>query len=131
MEVSPGSGSYAVAEDGTLQHGAPVVECGEEGFVICFFGHRLPVSATASGGVLRILDGEGGRSYRPGGDPAVFMASGLIPGFTEALLMMPVGSHYRVVIPSDQAYGPGGSGPIGPNETLIFEIELLEIVDGG
>jgi FKBP-type peptidyl-prolyl cis-trans isomerase len=66
-----------------------------------------------------------------GGDPAQFMVGGLIPGFTEALLMMPVGSHYRVVIPSDLAYGPQGSGPIGPNSTLIFEIELLEIVDAG
>jgi len=61
----------------------------------------------------------------------VFMTSGLISGFTEALLMMPVGSHYRIVIPSDIAYGPMGSGPIGPNATLIFEIELLEIVDAG
>ena len=76
-----------------------------------------------------IDDTEFDSSY--GGDPAVFMASGLIPGFTEALLLMPVGSHYRVVIPSDMAYGARGSGPIGPNETLIFEIELLEIVDEG
>ncbi len=64
-----------------------------------------------------------------GGDPAVFMVSGVIPGFTEALLLMQVGSHYRIVIPSDIAYGPQGSGPIGPSSTLIFEIELLEIVD--
>lgn len=64
-----------------------------------------------------------------GGEPAVFMVSGVIPGFTEALLLMQVGSHYRIVIPSDIAYGPQGSGPIGPNSTLIFEIELLEIVD--
>jgi FKBP-type peptidyl-prolyl cis-trans isomerase len=64
-----------------------------------------------------------------GGEPAVFMVSGVIPGFTEALLIMPVGSHYRIVIPSDIAYGPQGTGPIGPNSTLIFEIELLEIVD--
>jgi FKBP-type peptidyl-prolyl cis-trans isomerase FkpA len=66
-----------------------------------------------------------------GGDPAVFAASGLIPGFTEALTLMPVGSQYRIVIPSDIGYGPTGSGPIGPNETLIFEIELLDIVDAG
>jgi FKBP-type peptidyl-prolyl cis-trans isomerase len=59
------------------------------------------------------------------------MASGLISGFTEALMMMPVGSHYRIVIPSNIAYWPMGSGPIGPNQTLIFEIELLEIVGAG
>ncbi|MBM4183199.1 MAG: FKBP-type peptidyl-prolyl cis-trans isomerase [Gemmatimonadetes bacterium] len=64
-----------------------------------------------------------------GGEPAVFMVSGVIPGFTEALLLMQVGSHYRIVIPSLIAYGPQGTGRIGPNSTLIFEIELLEIVD--
>ncbi len=61
-------------------------------------------------------------------DPAVFAVDGVIPGFTEALMLMNVGSHYRVVIPSDLAYGAQGAGPdIGPNQTLIFEIELLGI----
>ena len=64
------------------------------------------------------------------GEPAVFQTNGLIRGFSEALQLMPVGSHYRVAIPADIGYGAGGSGPIGPNQTLIFEIELLEIVDG-
>lgn len=64
------------------------------------------------------------------GEPVVFPAGGLIPGFTEALLMMSPGSHYRVVIPSEIGYGPSGSGPtIGPNATLIFEIELFEVVE--
>jgi FKBP-type peptidyl-prolyl cis-trans isomerase FkpA len=77
-----------------------------------------------------LIDGtEFDSSY--GGEPAVFSTAGLIPGFTEALLMMPVGSQYRVVIPSNLGYGPQGGGPIGPNETLIFEIELLGIVDAG
>lgn len=63
-----------------------------------------------------------------GGDPAVFSVDGVIPGFTEALTLMNVGSHYRVAMPSDLAYGAQGSGPdIGPNQTLIFEIELLGI----
>lgn len=64
------------------------------------------------------------------GEPATFNAGGLIPGFSEALQLMPVGSHWRIAIPANIAYGASGSGPIGPNETLIFEIELLEIVDG-
>ncbi len=42
---------------------------------------------------------------------------------------MPVGSKWEIFIPADQAYGPRGGGPIGPNETLIFEVELLEIVN--
>jgi len=62
------------------------------------------------------------------GDPAEFAVGRLIAGFTEALLLMQPGSHFRIVIPSDIAYGPGGSGRIGPNSTLIFEIELLEIL---
>lgn len=62
------------------------------------------------------------------GDPAVFPAGGLISGFTEALLLMQEGAHYRIVIPSEIAYGPNGSGSIGPNSTLIFEIELLEVI---
>jgi len=64
-----------------------------------------------------------------GGDPVVFTAGGLIPGFTEALLLMQEGSRFRVAIPSDIAYGPGGSGGvIGPNSALVFEIELFEVV---
>lgn len=75
-----------------------------------------------------LIDGtEFDASY--GGDPAVFPAGGLIQGFTEALLLMQEGAHYRIVIPSEIAYGPNGSGSIGPNSTLIFEIELLEVIE--
>lgn len=75
-----------------------------------------------------LIDGtEFDSSYE--GDPVTFNAGGLISGFTEALLMMQEGAHWRIYIPSDLAYGPGGSGPaIGPNATLIFEIELFEVV---
>jgi FKBP-type peptidyl-prolyl cis-trans isomerase len=75
-----------------------------------------------------LVDGEEfDSSY--GGEPAEFPVTGVIPGFSEALQLMQVGSHYRIVIPSEIAYGASGSGPIGPNSTLIFEIELLGIVD--
>jgi FKBP-type peptidyl-prolyl cis-trans isomerase len=64
------------------------------------------------------------------GQPAVFGVGGVIPGFSEGLQLMEVGSSYRFVIPSDIAYGPQGSGGvIGPDATLIFEVELLEIVE--
>lgn len=66
------------------------------------------------------------------GDPVTFSTEEgrLIPGFTEALLLMREGAHYRVAIPSSLAYGPAGSGGvIGPNQALIFEIEMLEVVD--
>ncbi|NJD19258.1 MAG: FKBP-type peptidyl-prolyl cis-trans isomerase, partial [Gemmatimonadetes bacterium] len=75
-----------------------------------------------------LIDGkEFDSSY--GKDPVVFPVSGLIPGFSEALQLMNVGSKFRVVIPGDIAYGPSGAGEdIGPNATLVFELELLEIV---
>lgn len=64
-------------------------------------------------------------SYKRG-QPATFAVTGVIPGWTEALQLMPVGSTWQLFIPSKLAYGPrGAGGAIGPNETLIFELELL------
>jgi len=76
-----------------------------------------------------LIDGSEFDSSYARGQPATFSVTGVIPGFSEGLQLMSVGSHYRFVIPSDLAYGPQGSGPdIGPNATLIFEIELIEII---
>lgn len=62
------------------------------------------------------------------GKPATFQLDGVIKGWTEILPMMKVGSKWRVVIPPEMAYGERGAGnAIGPNETLIFEIELKGI----
>ena len=61
------------------------------------------------------------------GDPAVVPLQGVIEGWQRALVGMPVGSQVRLVIPPELAYGRPGGGPIGPEETLIFELELLAI----
>jgi FKBP-type peptidyl-prolyl cis-trans isomerase len=76
-----------------------------------------------------LIDGTEFDSSYSRGEQATFGVSGVIPGFSEGLQMMTVGSHYRFVIPSDIAYGPQGAGAdIGPNSTLIFEIELFEVL---
>jgi FKBP-type peptidyl-prolyl cis-trans isomerase FklB len=60
------------------------------------------------------------------GKPATLKMSSMIPGLKEALLLMPAGSRWKIYIPSELAYGTRGAGAdIGPNETLIFEVELL------
>lgn len=61
------------------------------------------------------------------GGPATFPVKGVIAGWTEALQLMPVGSKWQLFVPSNLAYGPQGPGDIGPNATLIFEVELVSI----
>jgi len=68
-------------------------------------------------------------SYKRG-QPATFPVGGVIKGWTEALQLMPVGSKWQLFIPADLAYGERGPDPsIGPNATLLFEVELLSIED--
>ncbi|MEJ7739149.1 MAG: FKBP-type peptidyl-prolyl cis-trans isomerase [Chitinophagaceae bacterium] len=63
------------------------------------------------------------------GQPAEFPVGGVIKGWVEALPLMPVGSKWKLFIPADLAYGDNQAGPkIGPGSTLIFDVELLEIV---
>lgn len=73
------------------------------------------------------LNGEEFDSSYKRGKPVTFAVKGVVPGWTEVLQLMPVGSKWEVVLPSDLAYGPGGTGRIGPNAALKFEIELLGI----
>lgn len=76
-----------------------------------------------------LIDGTKFDSSRDRGQPAVFPLNGVIPGWTEGLQLMSEGSIYKLYIPAELAYGEQGTqGLIGPNATLIFEVELLEVV---
>jgi len=113
----------------------------KEGVVTLDSGLQYKVLETADGdkpgaadtvevhyrGVL-LDDSEFDSSYSRG-QPATFGVGQVIPGWTEALQLMSVGSKWQIYIPSDLGYGPGGAGPkIGPNAALIFDVELLSIV---
>jgi FKBP-type peptidyl-prolyl cis-trans isomerase FklB len=75
-----------------------------------------------------LIDGTEFDSSYKRGQPATFPVGGVIKGWTEALQLMPVGSKWQLFVPSDLAYGARGAGAnIGPNSTLIFEVELLSI----
>ena len=75
-----------------------------------------------------LIDGTVFDSSVDRGQPASFPVSGVIPGWTEALQMMSVGSKWKLVIPSNLAYGErGAGGKIAPNSVLVFEVELISI----
>lgn len=77
----------------------------------------------------KLIDGTVFDSSVERGEPATFGVTQVIPGWVEALQLMKPGAKWRVYIPSNLAYGPqGAGGAIGPNATLIFDVELLSIV---
>ncbi len=75
-----------------------------------------------------LIDGTKFDSSYDRGAPADFGVTNVIPGFSEGLQLMQEGAKYKFTIPSDLAYGERGPGSIGPNQALIFEVELIEIV---
>ncbi len=75
-----------------------------------------------------LIDGKEFDSSYKRGQPATFPVTGVIKGWTEALQLMPVGSKWQLFIPPDLAYGERGAGAdIGPDSTLVFEVELMSI----
>lgn len=77
-----------------------------------------------------LLSGDVFDSSRERGEPVTFALNQVIPGWTEGLQLMSEGARYKLFIPSDLAYGPGGNRTIGPNETLVFDVELIEVNPG-
>ena len=76
----------------------------------------------------KLIDGTVFDSSVERGEPATFGVTQVIPGWVEALQLMKPGAKWRLFIPSQLAYGPqGAGGVIGPNQTLIFDVELLEV----
>jgi len=76
----------------------------------------------------KLINGKVFDSSKRTGKPATFKVSQVIPGWTEALQLMPAGSTWEIYVPADLAYGPRSvGGPIGPNETLIFKIHLISV----
>lgn len=77
----------------------------------------------------KLIDGTVFDSSEERGVPATFGVTQVIPGWVEALQLMKAGSRWRLYIPSDLAYGPNGAGGIiGPNATLIFDVELIKVI---
>ena len=78
----------------------------------------------------KLIDGTVFDSSVDRGVPATFGVTQVIPGWVEALQMMKAGSKWRLFIPTNLAYGPNGApgSPIGPNATLIFDVELLKVL---
>lgn len=78
----------------------------------------------------KLIDGTVFDSSEERGEPATFGVTQVIPGWVEALQLMKAGSKWRLFIPSALAYGPNGApgSPIGPDSTLIFDVELLKVL---
>ncbi|MDX1589869.1 MAG: FKBP-type peptidyl-prolyl cis-trans isomerase [Oleiphilaceae bacterium] len=74
-----------------------------------------------------LIDGTTFDSSRERGEPVSFPLQNVIAGWTEALQLMEEGARYKIYLPPELAYGPGGQGSIGPNEALIFDVELISV----
>jgi FKBP-type peptidyl-prolyl cis-trans isomerase FklB len=77
--------------------------------------------------VGKFINGNEFDSSTKNGGPVSFPLQGIIKGWQETLVQMPEGSKWEIVVPPELAYGMQGSGPIGPNETLVFSIELVKV----
>ncbi|MDX1693341.1 MAG: FKBP-type peptidyl-prolyl cis-trans isomerase, partial [Ketobacteraceae bacterium] len=102
-----------------------VISSGEEGAVSPDANDKVKVHYHGT-----LVDGTVFDSSVDRGEPIEFAVGGVIKGWTEALQLMKKGDKWKLYIPSDLAYGERGAGPkIGPNSALIFEVELLDVIE--
>lgn len=73
----------------------------------------------------KLLDGT---TFDKSQQPTPMPVAGVVPGFSEALKLMPKGAKYRIWLPPQLAYGEKGAGPIPPNSTLVFDVELIDFI---
>lgn len=122
------AGEAFLAENRTKQ-GVVVLPSGLQYEVLKEGGGKIPTDVDTVECLVRatFVDGKVFGSS-PRGKPSVFNVKGTIPGLNEALKLMKAGSKWRIVIPPGLAYGEKGAGrAVGPNETLIYEVELLAV----
>jgi FKBP-type peptidyl-prolyl cis-trans isomerase len=126
-EENKKAGSAFMAEN-KKQEGVVTLPSGVQYTIIKQGNGRKPVNADTIEVNYQgtLIDGTEFDSTEPG-QPATLKLSQLIAGWKEALKLMPVGSRWQIVVPPQLAYGQRGAGSIGPNATLLFEVELVAI----
>jgi FKBP-type peptidyl-prolyl cis-trans isomerase FkpA/FKBP-type peptidyl-prolyl cis-trans isomerase FklB len=129
-EVNKTKGEAFLAENLTKE-GVQVTESGLQ-YKVITMGDGAKPAATDNVEVHyrgTLLDGTEFDSSYSRNQPMSFQLNRVIAGWTEGVQLMPVGSKFEFYIKPELAYGPGGGGPIPPNSTLVFEVELLSIED--
>jgi FKBP-type peptidyl-prolyl cis-trans isomerase FklB len=128
LEDNKKKGEVFLAENKTKE-GVVVLPSGVQYKILKAGNGKKPIDSDVVQVYYRgtLLDGSEFDATEPG-QPADLKASSLIAGWKEALRLMPAGSKWQIFVPSQLAYGERGVGSdIGPNETLVFEVELLAV----
>jgi len=116
-------------EQNAQQEGVKVTESGLQ-YLVLKEGNGIkpgPNDAVTVHYTGRLIDGTVFDSSVERGEPATFAVGQVIPGWVEGLQLMSEGAAWRLFIPSNLAYGPHGTGPIQPNSTLIFDVQLIKV----
>lgn len=129
MAADPAQRSEEFLKENAKKEGVKVLPDGLQYKVIKEGSGKKPAATDTVSVHYRgtLVDGKEFDSSYKRGEPTEFPVNAVIRGWTEALQMMSEGSKWILYIPANLAYGSRGVGPIGPNEALIFEVELLKV----